>query len=232
MSPSGGDRAVVVGGGVIGAACAYFLAKAGWRVTVLEANAFGMGCSHANCGFVCPSHVLPLTEPGAVRRAVKSLFQPNSPFRIKPRLDPRLWSWFWHFARRCNRADMIEAGRARKPLLDSSMTLYEHMLAEEQIECEWERRGLLFVYKAEEEFEAYAETDRLLRDEFGVAALRLDRRQLLALEPALKEEAAGGWYYEHEAHLRPDKLMSAWRKVLERLGVELWEGAELIQFRA
>jgi len=231
MSSSGGDRAVVIGGGVIGAACAYFLAKAGWRVTVLDAGRFGAGCSHANCGFICPSHVLPLTEPGAVWRAIKSLFQPRSPFRIKPRLDPRLWSWFWHFARRCNREDMITAGHARKPLLDSSMTLYEQLLAEERIDCEWERRGLLFVYASEAEFEAYAETDRLLREEFGVAAERLDRAQVRELEPALKEDIAGAWYYEHEAHLRSDKLMRAWRKVLERLNVDVWEGASLEEFR-
>ena len=56
---------VVVGGGVIGAACAYYLSRAGRAVTVLDSGLFGMGCSHANCGFVCPSHVLPLAAPGA-----------------------------------------------------------------------------------------------------------------------------------------------------------------------
>ena len=58
---------VVVGGGVIGAACAYYLSRAGWSVTVLDRGDFGKGCSHGNCGFVCPSHVLPLAVPGAVR---------------------------------------------------------------------------------------------------------------------------------------------------------------------
>ena len=61
-----GRRVVVVGGGVIGAACAYYLSKAGWTVTVVDRGAFGAGCSHGNCGFVCPSHVLPLAVPGAV----------------------------------------------------------------------------------------------------------------------------------------------------------------------
>src|SRR5438270_655584 len=53
-------QVIVVGGGVVGAACAYYLRRAGWAVTVLDSGGFGQGCSHANCGFVCPSHVLRL----------------------------------------------------------------------------------------------------------------------------------------------------------------------------
>ena len=59
---------VVVGGGVIGTACAYYLAKAGRRVTLLDRGRVGGGCSHGNCGYVCPSHVLPLAAPGRCGR--------------------------------------------------------------------------------------------------------------------------------------------------------------------
>ena len=82
---------IVIGGGVIGAACAYYLARGGRAVTILDQGTFGRGCSHGNCGFVCPSHVLPLAVPGAVRTALRSLLHWNSPFAIKPRFDPALW---------------------------------------------------------------------------------------------------------------------------------------------
>ena len=108
---------IVIGGGVIGTACAYFLMRAGWQVTLIERGQVGRGSSHGNCGLVCPSHVLPLAEPGMVAKGLKSLFQRNSPFAIKPRLDPALWSWLLHFAARCNERDMIEAGRGIQPLL-------------------------------------------------------------------------------------------------------------------
>ena len=72
-------RVIVVGGGVIGAACAYFLKKSGWDcVTVLDRGQFGQGCSHGNCGFVSPSHVLPLTVPGAISQSLKALVSSNS----------------------------------------------------------------------------------------------------------------------------------------------------------
>ena len=66
---------VIIGGGVIGAACAHYLVEDGWRVTILDRGRFGGGCSHGNCGLVCPSHVLPLAEPGAVRRSLWAMFQ-------------------------------------------------------------------------------------------------------------------------------------------------------------
>src|SRR5438876_3383504 len=124
---SANGHVVVVGSGVIGASCAYFLARDGWRVTVIDQGEFGRACSHGNCGFVCPSHVLPLTVPGAVGAALKALFSRNAPFSIKPRLDPALWGWLIRFARRCNVADMMEAGRALQALLNSSRSLYDQL---------------------------------------------------------------------------------------------------------
>src|SRR5262245_22384326 len=113
------SRAVVIGGGVIGAACAYCLNRSGWSVTLLEKNRFGAGCSHGNCGLVCPSHVLPLAGPGAIRAGLKALINPNGPFTIKPRLDLALWGWLLRFARRCNARDMLRSGAAIQALLQS-----------------------------------------------------------------------------------------------------------------
>src|SRR5882724_405333 len=123
MSASSG-KVIVVGGGVIGGFCAYFLQREGWQVSIVDAGSFGMGCSHANCGLVSPSHVLPLAVPGAIRSALWAMLQRNGPLAIKPRVDPALWLWLFRFARRCNRHDMLEAGHAIQALLNSSRSLY------------------------------------------------------------------------------------------------------------
>lgn len=221
-TPAG--HAIVVGGGVIGAACAYYLSQSGWKVTVLDQGGFGKGCSHANCGLVCPSHVLPLAAPGAVLAALQALFRPNAPLAIKPRLDPALWSWLYRFARRCNRDNMLEAGRAIQALLNSSRRLYDELLKEEPIDCEWEARGLLLVFRSRAAMDHYAATAKLLGASFNLPAKRLDGDALVALEPALKPGLAGGWRYETDAHLRPDKLMASWRRVLQERGVTVHEG--------
>ncbi len=76
--------------------------------------------------------------------------------------------------------------------------------------------------------DAYAETDRLLREEFHCAAKRYDSDEVAALEPALKTGLAGGWHYEEDAHLRPDRLLSSLRRLLVGRGVQIIEGCEAV----
>jgi D-amino-acid dehydrogenase len=223
-------RVVVIGGGVIGASCAYYLSRAGWTVTVIDRGEFGKGCSHGNCGFVCPSHVLPLAAPGAIWPVLRSLFARRSPFFIKPRLDPALWRWLLTFARRCNRRDMLAAGHGIQALLNSSRELYDDLMSNELTDCEWETRGLLFVFMTRAAMDHYAVTDELLRTEFAMPAQRWDADRLQELEPALKPGLAGGWLYRSDAHLRPDKLMASWRRVLEARGVALVENCLMDRF--
>jgi D-amino-acid dehydrogenase len=223
-------QVIVVGGGVIGATSAYYLSQAGWTVTVVDRAAFGKGCSHGNCGIVCPSHVLPLAGPGAVGQALKALFHQGSPFSIKPRFDLALWNWLLRFARRCNAQDMMAAGRGIQALLNSSRSLYDKLLATEALDCEWEARGLLFVFRTPSAMEHYAATEQLLQDKFGLRSARYDGAALQQLEPALKPGLAGGWLHQTDAHLRPDKLMSSWRAVLQGRGVVIREQCELLGF--
>jgi D-amino-acid dehydrogenase len=229
---SSARHAAVIGGGVIGVWCAYYLMQSGWRVTLIDRGQVGRGSSHGNCGLLCPSHVLPLAEPGMVAKGLASLFQRNSPFAIKPRLDPALWSWLLHFAARCNARDMIQAGRGIQPLLDSSLTLYSQVIERESLDCEFETKGLLFAYRSAKGMEEYAASDRLMTEAFHCPARRLDSKALAELEPALKPGLVGGWYYEHDAHLRPDKLMVAMRCLLERLGATIGENREFQGFRS
>jgi D-amino-acid dehydrogenase len=224
--------AVVIGGGVIGSACAYYLSRLGWAVSILDRGPFGMGCSHGNCGFISPSHVLPLAAPGALWPALKALFTPNSPLSIKPRFDLALWSWLIRFARRCNQRDMLESAHGIQALLTSSRTLYDELMATEPFDCEWQTRGVLFVLQTQHAMDHFAENDRLLRTGFGLAATRYDGDALTAFEPALKPGLAGGWHYSSDAHLRPDRLMAGWRRVLERRGVTIIENCEVTGFIA
>ena len=94
-----------------------------------------------------------------------------------------------------------------QPLLESSLALFHELIARESLDCEWQTRGLLFVYKSADEMQAYAATDRLLTDEFHCPAKRYAGDEVVALEPALREGLAGGWHYEEDGHLRPDRLL-------------------------
>jgi D-amino-acid dehydrogenase len=223
-------RVVVIGGGVIGATCAYYLAKSGWSVTIVDRGAFGKGCSHGNCGLITVSHVLPLAVPGAIRGALSALLHRNSAFSIKPRLDPRLWAFLIGFARRCTHRQMLRSGRAIQALLQSSRSLYDELMAKEPFDCEWQTRGVLFVLRTAAGMEHFAHTDRLLREEFNMPAVRYDGEAVTALEPALKSGLAGGWHYPGDAQLRPDRLMASWQRILVALGIQVREGCEFTGF--
>ncbi len=221
------DSAVVVGAGIVGIACAHYLAKAGLRVTVIDKGTIAGACSHANCGYICPSHVPPLTEPGAIGVALKSLGNPRAPFRIKPRFSPALWHWMWQFARRCTHRQMLLAGRHLQAILDASMAEYRRLIPEYGLACEWKDDGLLYVLQTERGMEHFAETDRMLTEHFGVAARRIDGAELPALEPSLKPGLAGAFHYPHDASVRPDLLNQRWAARLSEGGVEFLEGCDL-----
>lgn len=222
--------AVVIGGGVIGCTTAYYLRQQGWDVRILEARQIGRGCSHGNCGFICPSHVLPLTVPGAVWPVMRRMFRRDSALYVKPRWDPALWRWLTRFALGCRERHMMGRASARHALLTSSMKLYRQLIVDESLEVEWDNRGLLLVFKSQEEFEAHGRAAALLRDEFDVVAKPHDGSQLTALEPALRAGPAGGWHYPGDAHLRPDRLMAELKSLLQSRGVGIVEGIQVTRF--
>ncbi|MEM6471012.1 MAG: FAD-dependent oxidoreductase [Planctomycetota bacterium] len=221
------ETVLVVGGGVVGLACAHYLERQGFAVTVIDKGSVAGACSHGNCGYISPSHVPPLTEPGAIKIALKSLFNPKSPFRVKPTLSPALWNWMWQFARRCNHRQVREAGKHLQAILDASLVEYKQLMAAEKFDCEWKEVGLLYVYRTEEALNEFAETDRMLTEHFGVSADRIEGDALVEFDPGLREGLAGAYHYPGDTSVRPDLLNRQWRDRLLERGVELLESCEL-----
>jgi len=214
---------VIVGAGVVGLACAHYLREAGYGVTVVDKGTIAGECSHGNCGYICPSHVLPLTEPGAFKVAMTSLFKADAPFRVKPQARLDLFRWMFQFAKRCTHEQMLKASVPLKAILDSSMREYKRLVYGTGISCEFRELGLLYVLQTAKGMEAFTNTDQLLRDEFGVGATRIDGADLPALDPALRDGLAGAFHYEGDCHLRPDMLNRNWAAYLRGWGVTFIE---------
>ncbi len=222
---------LVLGGGLIGLATAYYLNKSGYAVRVLEKGRIGGECSHGNCGLITPSHVLPLAEPGTIRYAISAALRRSPALRIRLRWDLRLWKWLWNFSRRCNRDDMIEAAGGINALLKSSHHLYHDIIEEEKLDCEWQRQGLYFVYQDQHKLDEYEPTNELLTTQFNEPAIKIDSKELQQREPTLVKSLAGAWYFETDTHLRPSRLVSAWHRLLKERGVEFVEHCEVKEIR-
>jgi len=222
----GADRVLIVGGGVIGIACAHYLRRSGYRVTIIEKDTLGAACSQGNLGYVCPSHVLPLTEPGAIAIGIRSLLKPRAAFRVKPQLRASLLNWMWQFANRCNKRSMLEGSRHLHSVVAASADEYRKLFAETSIDAEWKESGLLFVFQTQRELQKFAEKDQLLTAEFGMESTRLDGGELNEFETVTKPGLAGAFHYKTDAYLRPEKLLSDWASLLRDDGIDVVENCE------
>lgn len=220
---------LVVGGGVIGLACAYYLVRAGLSVRIIEQETMGAGASHGNCGLIFVSDLPPLCAPGAIAHELIRLVRGTSPLYIKPRPDLSLALWLLRFAAKSNSRHLNHAIKAREAILRTSTELLRDLVAEAHLGCEYDRRGVLLVFTDPAAMADYAKTNRLL-EPFGLAATPLDRKQVRRLEPALSERVRGGWHHGADSHLRPEWLMADWTRAAREKGVQIKEGCRLERF--
>ena len=182
-----------MGSGVIGTACSHFLTELGYEVTILDRADFGSQCSSGNCGNICPSHMAPLAEPGAVRHAVLSWLHGETAVFINPRLDLSLLTWLYQFARHCTKRSMLDACRANQALLNQSRHLYEELITRFDLACEWHTGGNLHVFLKQKTLATHDRKHALLAKEFLLSGQRLEADELTEFEPALRSDLAGGW---------------------------------------
>ena len=210
---------VVIGAGHIGIACAHYLRAEGYDVTVIDQGEIGQACSRANCGFLVPSHVMPLTTPANLLDGFKSLFKPRATFRFQPQLRSALYRWMFQFARHCTHRQASATAGVLQQILDESMRQYQVLFDEFDLQCDQRGDGLLFIFKSNEALEHFSESEVRLGNELGVQARYLSGEDLAALEPALQGDLSGAFHYPNDAFLRPDKLNSSWSDALVDGGV-------------
>lgn len=220
------ESILVCGGGVIGLACAYYLARSGQRVTVVERGPENHdSCALGSAGFISPSHVVPLAAPGTLKLAFKWMLNRKSPFYVRPRPDPEFLQWGLLFRRAATRERVRRAAPALRNLMVFSQELYEELAAEMENPFEYVRHGMVMLCKTSKALEHEAQT-AALAGHLNIESRILGPAELAQLEPALRLDVHGGVYYPGDAHLTPPKLMDALMRELKRLGVEFrWNTA-------
>ncbi|MES2572931.1 MAG: FAD-dependent oxidoreductase, partial [Verrucomicrobiota bacterium] len=220
---------VIVGGGIIGLSAAVACAQRGHRVTVIERqSAIRTGCSFGNAGMIVPSHFTPLAAPGMVALGLKWMWNPESPFYIKPRLSWELAMWARQFWKASTAAHVKRSAPLLRDLNLASRERYARLAEEEDFGLV--QRGLLMLCKSQRALEEEAHVAEQA-NAFGVPAQVLDPRATAELDPDVTMEIAGSVYFPKDCHLQPERYMELLEKRLRTAGGELLFDTEIVGWR-
>jgi len=218
---------IIIGAGAIGLSSAYYLAKNGHSVTVLEKSDGTDGCSYGNAGFISPSHFVPLSAPGIVSKGLRWMLNPESPFYIRPRMNLSLAKWGWQFMQHATQQHVDNSKKLLADLALMSLDLH-HALAEER-QVPINNNGIIMFCQTENCLEheiKLAETAK----EFNIETEVMDMDQLQAFDPAIQHTGAGAVLFPGDASMNPGLFMKQMYKTLDSLDVQVLRNHEVIDF--
>lgn len=190
-------KILVLGAGVVGTAAAYYLARDGHEVTVVERHAAAArGTSYSNAGLVSPGDATAWASPAALKTFIKSLYTPDLGIKVRLRLDPYFYAWSLRFLFQCTNARVRENTEAKLKLALYSRLCINEISAETGIGYDERARGIMYFFRSQESLDHGVAIYRFLA-EHGLQIEVVDRNRLMELEPGLaaaKDGIAGAVY--------------------------------------
>jgi len=225
----------VLGAGVIGTSIAYYLARAGHRVTVLERQpGAGLETSFANAGEVSPGYSAPWAGPGVPVKAIKWLLMRHRPLVIRPLADWAMWRWGLSMLANCNaRAYDTNKGRMLR-LAEYSRDCLRALRADTGIAYDDRAQGTLQLFRTQKQLDGIGADVEILR-RFGVPCEILDGAGCTRHEPALarvREKFVGGLRLPGDETGDCFKFTQALAATASTLGVEFRYGTQVTRLAA
>jgi D-amino-acid dehydrogenase len=215
-------RVMVLGAGVIGTGCAYYLARAGYEVVVADRQRGpALETSFANAGGICPGFAAPWAAPGLPLKVARWLFARDAPVVLRPRLDPYQWRWLARFLRNCSAERFARNKTRMQRIAHYSKACLKELMADTHIAFDHGEGGVLQLFRTEEELAGAEKSARVLA-EFGIAHRVIGAQEILAIEPALQTAAvrlAGGLHLPGDETGDCHKFTAALAELLHRRGV-------------
>lgn len=229
MSDSG-QHVAVVGAGIVGLNCAFFLRRAGLKVTVYDRDPDGDRTSFGNAGAIAQPEVMPIAEPGIVWKVPGYLFDPLGPLSIRLSYAWRLWPYLWRFLAASGRKRYAAGAAAMAGLLAPAFDDHGTVLQESGLGHLMRKSGHVWVYRSEAARDASAEWE--IRRSLGFELERLDRDGVRHYEPALGPAAHCGYRTpDWGVYTDPKALVLGLMAHLRDRGVA-FEKAEIIHIEA
>lgn len=221
---------VIIGGGIIGLFCAYYLQQEGHQVSIIDKSDFTQGASFVNAGYITPSHIIPLASPGMITKGLKWMFNASSPFYVKPRLEKDFLKWSWLFKKSATTKHVAHSIPIIKDLNLLSRDLYEDLKKVNQFDFHYERKGLLMCYQTDKEGEAEWEMGKRAIQE-GLHVQHLTKEEVKRIEPNVQFNIKGAVYFDSDAHMTPTNFMPQMIAFLKGKGVQCYANEEITDFQ-
>ncbi len=178
-------RVLVLGSGVIGTAVAYYLARSGHQVTVVDRQPGpGLETSFANAAQISPGYAAPWAGPGVPLKVIQWLMMRHSPLVIKPMLDPAMWRWGAQMLRNCTHARYKKNKARMLRLAEYSRICLHELRADTGIHYDERTQGTLQLFRTHKQLDRVARDVEILQD-CGVSFEVLNAVGCLHHEPAL-----------------------------------------------
>nr|WP_315251408.1 D-amino acid dehydrogenase [uncultured Duganella sp.] len=221
-------RVVILGSGVIGVTSAYYLAKAGHDVTVLDRQAGpALETSFANAGQISPGYASPWAAPGIPLKAMKWMLQRHAPLSITP--DGTLFQlqWMWQMLQNCN-AERYAINKERMVrLAEYSRDCFKALRAATGIRYEGRQQGTTQLFRTQQQMDAAAK-DIAVLEETGVPYELLSREQLVNAEPGLaRNKLVGGLRLPNDETGDCQLFTTRLTAMAEELGVKFRYGMDI-----
>ncbi|MFP8967154.1 D-amino acid dehydrogenase [Pokkaliibacter sp. CJK22405] len=188
-------KVLVLGSGIIGVTHAYYLARAGHDVTVIDRQpAAALETSYANAGQLSFGYSSPWAAPGIPTKAMKWLTQRHAPFKLHPQIDTTMWKWMLQMLSNCNENDYAVNKERMMRLAEYSRECFIQLRKDTGIQYNDRQKGTLQLFRTDKQVKASAQ-DIAVLDRCNVPYEVLDMNACIEAEPALelvKEKFVGG----------------------------------------
>ena len=223
-------KIIVLGSGVVGTTSAYFLAKAGHDVTVIERqDGAALETSFANAGEISPGMAAPWAAPGIPLRALRWLFMRHSPLVVRPQLDPAMWRWMGQMLANCNEQSYAINKTRMVRLAEYSRDCLVALRADTGIAYDERTKGTLQVFRDQRQVDDAAHDIAVLA-RYGVPYSLLDVAGCEQAEPALarvRGRILGGLRLPGDETGDCFKFSQALAAMAAQLGVVFRNGVEI-----
>ena len=220
-------KIVIIGGGIIGLCSAYYLQKEGHQVTIVDQSNLDSGASYVNAGYLSPSHIIPLSVPGVMKKGIKWMFDRSSPLYIKPRLNLDFLKWTWAFNKSCNQNHVNKSAPVIRDISVFSQELFADIKTQEHFKFHYEKKGLLMLCQTEKMLEEEVHTAQLA-SKLGLSAREVNTDEIKVLEPKIEINAIGAAYFECDHHTTPHEFMTEMKTYLKGAGVVFYPNEKVI----